>query len=83
MTNESPIAAPGAERLRSLLAEGRRPLLERVEAVGDRGGERREVGLALGRAHADVLDQILKAAFAAALEQTGHCLLYTSPSPRD
>lgn len=71
MTSESPIAVPGAERLRSLLAEGRRPLLERVEAVGGEGGERREVGLALGRAHADVLDQILKAAFAAALEETG------------
>ncbi|HHH30243.1 MAG TPA: [protein-PII] uridylyltransferase [Polyangiaceae bacterium] len=71
MTSESPIAAPGVERLRSLLAEGRRPLLERVEAVGAEGGERREVGLSLGRAHADVLDQILKAAFAAALDQTG------------
>ena len=67
--SQTPVRA-GADRLRSLLDEGRRPLVTRVEAVGEDTVRRAEVGFSLGRAHAEVMDQILITAFEAALEQT-------------
>lgn len=64
-------APDGAGRLRSLLDEGRRPLVSRVGAVGEDAVRPAEVGFALGRAHAEVLDQILTTAFDEALSATG------------
>ena len=59
------------ERVRAVLEQGRAPLRRRLEVLPGSPSDRAAVGLALGRAHAQVLDELLVALFPAALAATG------------